>query len=94
MTSVDDTGCAAAPDVTWQGWGRGFMATYCDGCHAADAADRHGAPEGVSFDTLEEVRNQAARIEARTLDDQDMPPGGGIIEDDLWLLEVFLRCGL
>ncbi len=94
VTSTADTGCTGDPDVTWQGWGRGFMATYCDGCHAADTASRHGAPKEVSFDTLEEVREQAERIHIRTLDEQDMPPGGGVLVDDLWLLEVFLRCGL
>jgi mono/diheme cytochrome c family protein len=91
---VDDTACGGAPDVSWQGWGRGFMATYCDGCHAADTSDRHGAPEDVNFDTLDQLRAQAERVRVRTLENQDMPPGGGVIDDDLWLLDAFLACGL
>ncbi len=91
---VTDTACTHEPGVTWSGWAQGFFATYCDGCHAADAPDRHGAPESVTFDALALVRDQAERIRVRTLDDLDMPPGGGVIEDDLALLEVFLDCGL
>ncbi|GEM_PF-1297774 len=93
-TPAADTACAALPDVTWQGWGRGFFATYCDGCHTADAEDRRGAPEGTAFDTLDQVRSQADRIRARTLEGLDMPPGGGVVDDDLWLLDAFLVCGL
>ena len=94
IATTGDTACATGPDVTWQSWGRGFMATYCDGCHAADAADRHGAPASVTFDTLADVQDQAVRIRVRTLESRDMPPGGGVIEDDLWLLDAFLACAL
>jgi uncharacterized membrane protein len=89
-----DTACAHTPGVTWSNWGHGFFATYCDGCHALTARDRNGAPETVTFDSLTQVRDQAHRIWARTLDDLDMPPGGGVLSDDLWLLTVFLDCGL
>ncbi len=89
-----DTACAAEVDVTWQNWGKGFFLTYCSGCHAETALDRHGAPDAVVLDTLSEVRDWADRIDQRTLIDQDMPPGGGVLTQDQELLAVFLACAL
>jgi len=80
--------------VSWDSWGANFFATYCDSCHASGTLERYGAPESVTFDTLEEVRDQRERIEVRTLEEQDMPPTGGVLEDELFLLDIFLRCGL
>jgi len=94
---VDTGACTeelASYPVSWDNWGQNFFATYCDACHASGTANRYGAPESVTFDTEEEVRNQIVRIHVRTLEDQDMPPAGGILEDELFLLDIFLRCGL
>ncbi len=90
-----DTGdpCAGVT-VTWEHGGAAFVAGYCRTCHAAETPDRHGAPAGVDFDTLADVRRHAARIRARALDAQDMPVGGGVPEADLALLDAFLACGL
>jgi uncharacterized membrane protein len=48
----------------------------CTVCHSMSPADRtFGAPAGaVAFDTPEQVRAWAARIEARVLDTRTMPP--------------------
>ena len=91
---LTDTACAAQPEVTWSNWGKAFFLTYCDGCHAETALDRHGAPESAVFVTLAQVRDQADRVDVRTLQDQDMPPGGGVLPEDHELLAVFLACGL
>lgn len=80
--------------LSWDSWGATFFSTYCDSCHAADTPNRYDAPEGVSFDTPDEVLSWADRIEARVIDEQDMPPGGGVYADDLFLLEIFMACGL
>ena len=41
--------------LTWANWGDGFFANYCRACHSADAPDRFDAPEGINFDTVEDV---------------------------------------
>lgn len=91
---LDCTEEQAVYGLTWTNWGAGFFATYCDSCHAADTPDRFGAPEGVSFDTLGEVRDWEQRIRVRVLDEATMPRGGGVYDEDLLLIEAFLDCGL
>ena len=87
-----DTGCSETHGLTWDGWGLGFMTTYCRACHSAESSDRRGAPEGVDFDSQEDVLSWRDRIGVRVLDEQTMPVGGGIVEDDLILLNEFLAC--
>ncbi len=85
--------CEEAPVVTWDYWGEGFIQESCQSCHASTSSNRRGAPESVSFDTEEQVLDQAAAILAvATGEEPTMPPGGGVSEDDRYLLEVWLRC--
>jgi uncharacterized membrane protein len=86
--------CASAPDVTWQNWGHGFFLTYCGACHSATSPNRDGAPENVNFDTKADVVGMKDRIRVRVLEEQSMPLGGGVYEEDLELLNVMLACGL
>ena len=96
----DDTGVAVAatcedqPDLTWANWGDWFFLNYCRSCHSAHAEDRWGAPDGVNFDTLEEVRQQSSLIEYVVLTEQSMPVGGGVYDEDLEFLKTFLECDL
>jgi hypothetical protein len=89
----DTSECPTDPTLSWQSWGAGFFLTYCNRCHAQASEERHGAPPGVDFDTRELVQAQIPRIRARVLDQGDMPLGGGVSEDDLYLLERYL-CAL
>lgn len=84
--------CASEPQLTWDGWGQGFFLTYCGACHAASTEDRHGAPPGQVFDTWAEVLEREDAIRRTVLEDGTMPLGGGVYEDDLYLLEVLLTC--
>ncbi len=68
--------------------------TYCNACHGAATPNRFGAPEAVHFDTQEQVRDQAARVESTVLEDGTMPVGGGMREEDLEGLRRFLHGGL
>ena len=86
--------CADAPNVTWASFGDGFFATYCRACHSANTAERYGAPEAVNFDTLADVRTFQDSVRRTVLDDQSMPVGGGVSDDDARLLDYFLTCGL
>lgn len=86
--------CATAPAVTWDNWGRGFFRTWCGACHSATAQERNGAPEAVDLETVAQVRALRSSIHRSVLEDHTMPLGGGIPEEDLQLLEVFLSCEL
>ena len=86
--------CDLGYDLTWENWGASFFATYCDACHAASSPNRFDAPETVTFDTLEEVRSQKEVIAYAVLEAESMPLGGGVYEEDLYLLEIYLTCSL
>ncbi len=88
-----DPFCVDQPVVTWANFGAGFLLEACQGCHASATPDRHGAPEGVSFDNVDEAWAWQPRILARaTGEAPTMPPLGGINEADRQLLEIWLRC--
>jgi uncharacterized membrane protein len=78
--------------VTWDGDIHGFFLSYCDACHAATSAERHGAPASVTFDTPQQVLAMAERVRVRTLEEQSMPVGGGVPSEDLARLRVWLDC--
>jgi uncharacterized membrane protein len=86
-----DTG---QPDVSWSHGGEGFFRNYCTACHSISSPNRYGAPEGVDFDTLADVRGHAGAIRYAVFDAQTMPLGGGVPDDQLDLLLLFLDCGL
>ena len=87
-----DSGCSSAYGLTWDGWVKGFMTTYCLACHSVESPERRGAPVGVDFDTRDDVLQWSGPIRTRVIEEQTMPVGGGIIEDDLLMLEDFLDC--
>lgn len=92
--TADTAGCADAPEVNWVSFGEGFFTTYCRACHSATTQNRFGAPEGIDFDTLAEVRQYQDLVRTTVLEDESMPVGGGVFESDLILLDSFLSCGL
>lgn len=87
-------GCDDEPVVTWDNWAESMIITHCQGCHASASPNRYGAPLSIHFDHKEAAYDLADRIYIRTLDQEDMPPAGGILEDDLYLLDVWLRCSV
>lgn len=95
-SSPPDTGtsaCAEVPALRWDSYGHGFLIENCDGCHASGTADRHGAPEDATFDTVEEAWAWSERILARaTGESPTMPPMGGVSDDDRQLLAWWLGC--
>lgn len=87
--------CATVPyEVTWANFGDGFFGSYCRGCHSVATPSRYGAPDAVNFDGIEEVRQWEERIRVTVLEDQSMPIGGGVYDQDLEFLGYFLDCGL
>ncbi len=92
-SAVTDTACAEAAVVTWNSWGQGFLIEACQGCHASEALDRFGAPEDVSFDTVDDAWHWAERILDRAASDPaTMPPQGGVVDDDRQRLVWWLTC--
>ena len=77
---------------TWAGFGEAFFAGRCASCHAASAPERFGAPESVTFDSEEEVLLQLGAVRRVILYDASMPPGGGLHEDELARVELYLDC--
>jgi hypothetical protein len=87
--------CDEEPVLTFDTFGRGFLATYCNGCHGGEVADRKGAPPAVMFDEREMVSTFAERILVRVTPPDGvppMPPAGGVTEDDLERARIWLTC--
>ena len=85
--------CADAPVTTYDNFGQGFLTENCQTCHASGSADRNSAPADVIFDTEGDVAAQADLILAMaTGDEPQMPPEGGVTDDDRSRLEIWLRC--
>ena len=87
--------CQASPTVTYDTFGRGFLATYCNGCHGQEANDRQGAPDDVVFDDGIQATDWADRIHARVFPAEGavpMPPAGGVTPDDLERARIWLEC--
>ena len=90
--SSDD--CDQAPAVTWNNWVQSMLITNCQGCHASESPNRYGAPIDIHFDHEGAALDLADRIYVRVLEKEDMPPAGGVLGDDLYLLDIWIRCSV
>ena len=90
-----DMECPQESELTYESFGAEFLDTYCQKCHASDADDRNGAPGSFHFDTVEDVRERAARIFVRAAaSNTSMPPGpDDPPEEERMLLAEWLACG-
>jgi len=94
-SGVSDTGdvCTDAPTLSYYNFGDGFLTENCQGCHASTAEYRYGAPESVTFDTIDQAWAFSIRILALAAgDDATMPPAGGVHSDDRMRLVWWLQC--
>lgn len=83
--------------ATYENFGDAFIRNWCRGCHSSQLTgdDRSGAPDGIDFDTREDVEALADRIEARASGDSPtMPPAGGPSPEELDLLARWLAAGV
>ena len=94
QTETDtSTSLCTDPSVpSYEEWTQGFLMSKCQSCHASTAANRYGAPEPVTFDTYEQVDNWRSSIARTVLDEQSMPPSGGVTDEERILLELWLHC--
>lgn len=72
----DSDPCADAHG--WAGYGDVFLRDWCRSCHSAAAPNRFGAPEGIDFDTLEDLHRWLGPVEDTVIGDESMPVGGGV----------------
>lgn len=94
--SLDDRPCPKDSPLTADNFGGPFMLSHCTGCHHSSLGEdeRAGAPVGVDFDKLGDVRDHADRIWARAADENaTMPPLGGPAQDERARLGEWLACG-
>ncbi len=93
-TTTDDepTDCDVPEGFDWANWGQPFFRTWCSGCHAASAPDRHGAPEWLVFDTEAQAYERRVIIRSSVLELGSMPLGGGLPEQEAASLDLYLRC--
>lgn len=94
--------CPPTSTLTWESFGRGFMTTYCTGCHSSErtGSDRHGAPSFHDCDTVFGVRAISDHIDATAAAGPDAVnvgmPGDDYPEPSLeqrQLLGEWLACG-
>ncbi|HEY5948220.1 MAG TPA: hypothetical protein VIV40_22140 [Kofleriaceae bacterium] len=93
---IEDFPCPQpGTQLTYESFGRTFMADYCDRCHSADEGHRHGAPVSYRFDTLDDVRAHRDRIFVRAAaSNTTMPPGvDDPPPDERDRLAEWLACG-
>jgi uncharacterized membrane protein len=86
-----DPECVGAPELTWETFGEGFLISRCHNCHASTTTNRNGAPPSVTLESMDNVRELRERIAARVAD-ATMPPGGGLLEDEVIDLGLWMAC--
>jgi uncharacterized membrane protein len=93
--------CPDGSTLTWDTFGRQFLADYCTRCHSSElsGAQRQGAPNDHNFDSVEYVRAEIEHTDAEAAAGPDavntsMPIGGPTpTEDERRKLGEWLACG-
>jgi cytochrome c5 len=86
--------CLRDPPLTWENYGDYIIGRQCRPCHSVYSREgqRADAPEGVDFDSWDDVLEWVDRIQARSVDTETMPPAGGMLREERVLLGEWLRC--
>src|SRR5512143_1177587 len=82
--------------LRYDNFGEPFILNWCHGCHSSSlaAAQRQKAPMTVNFDTVDDVRNFADRIDTvATSSTPTMPPAGGPSSEERAMLREWIECG-
>lgn len=62
--------------LTWQNFGESFFVANCNRCHSVPESQRQGAPTGIEFNTVDQVRERKDRVYVLSAGPNDsMPPG-------------------
>ena len=76
---------------TYENWAEGFFLSKCLPCHSDEAQDVFGAPN-IALQTYSDIMWNQKKIRRSVLEEQRMPPGDGLLEDERILLEQWLDC--
>ena len=88
-----DTGFDCSPMPSWSSSAEPVLVEHCQPCHASTAPNRHGAPQGVTFDTPDEALIFASEIEEAALGPSPtMPPVMSMPDLDKTMLREWLEC--
>jgi uncharacterized membrane protein len=63
--------CPTDNPPTYASFGQTFFATYCTGCHSANAANRHDAPGDQNYDTEADIKKHASDIDEQAASGPD-----------------------
>jgi len=71
-----------------------LLATWCTPCHASNLEpdERSGAPVGLDFDSYDNVV-AVANLIASSIEDERMPPVGGLSQDERDAFVAWVECG-
>ena len=74
---------------------RSIVDERCAGCHSSEPELVAAAPQGVTFDTAEQIRAQADAIDRQAVRSRAMPPGNvtEMTDEERDLLAAWLRAG-
>lgn len=86
-----DTASSECASLNYHNFGDAFMTQYCLGCHAFESLNREGAPTFITLDTLENIQVFREAI-IRTINEETMPPQGGVAEETRQIAEEWLNC--
>ena len=92
-TKTEDVSCECS--TAQEQDAQALIHTYCTACHSSSLAEnlRYGAPMAVDLDTMAGVHQWRERSAVRVWESKDMPPGGGISDEDRELLHQWFSCG-
>lgn len=76
-TDLEEVSCPPeGTKLTYENFGKQFLADWCDSCHSVDSKSRRGAPLAYIFDTYEATHALRKRIFLRSAaNNTTMPPG-------------------
>ena len=86
-----DTAESECASLTYNNFGAAFISQYCLGCHASASNNREGAPVHITLETIENIEEHQSVI-LRELEEEAMPPQGGIDEDIRQTAIEWLNC--
>jgi mono/diheme cytochrome c family protein len=81
--------------LSYESFGQGFFDGYCQRCHGMASPDRSGAPPGVTFDSLDSIREIAGEIWSVAADSNRLMPESGTAPSpaERIALGEWLACG-
>ena len=86
-----DTSESECASLTYNNFGSAFISRYCLGCHASNSNNREGAPSNITLETIENIEEYHSII-LQEIEEEEMPPQGGVDEDIRQAAVDWLNC--